>query len=129
MSGFIRWWASNKVAANLLMIALIIAGIVAYLRMERELEPYVEFPGAAITVVWRGASPQDVEEQLTVRMEEAVSTVEGIKELSSSSYEGVARLVVVGNEDLDRPRFTSSAAAMKSCASLFQATTRSANKS
>ena len=105
MSGFIRWWADNKVAANLLMIALIIAGIVAYLRMERELEPYVEFPGAAITVVWRGASPQDVEEQLTVRMEEAVSTVEGIKELSSSSYEGVARVVVVGNEDLDEGKF------------------------
>lgn len=105
MSGFIRWWADNKVAANLLMIALIIAGIVAYLRMERELEPYVEFPGAAITVVWRGASPQDVEEQLTVRMEEAVSTVEGIKELSSSSNEGIARLVVIGNEDLDEGKF------------------------
>ena len=105
MSEIIRWWADNKVAANLLMIALIIAGIVAYLRMERELEPYVEFPGAQISVVWRGASPQDIEEQITVRMEEAVSTVEGIKELRSYSNEGIATLVVIGNQDLDEGKF------------------------
>ena len=105
MSAIIRWWASNKVAANLLMIAIILGGIVAFIRMERELEPYVEFPGAQISVVWRGASPQDIEEQITVRMEEAVSSVEGIKELRSVSSEAVGRLIVIGNQDLDEGKF------------------------
>ncbi|WP_430401315.1 efflux RND transporter permease subunit [Hyphomonas sp.] len=105
MSGIVRWWANNKVAANLLMIAIILGGLVAFIRMEREIEPYVEFPGAQISVVWRGASPQDIEEQITVRMEEAVSSVEGIKELRSVSNEGVGTLIVIGNQDLDEGKF------------------------
>jgi len=105
MSGIVQWWANNKVAANLLMIAIILGGLVAFIRMEREIEPYVEFPGAQISVVWRGASPQDIEEQITVRMEEAVSSVEGIKELRSVSNEGVGTLIVIGNQDLDEGKF------------------------
>ena len=60
MNGMISWWANNKVAANLLMIGIFIAGIVGMMRIERELDPFVEFPGAQINVVWLGASPQDV---------------------------------------------------------------------
>lgn len=77
MTGIVRWWADNKVAANLLMIAILIGGLVSFFRIERELEPYVEFPGVEITVAWPGASPQDVEEQLVVRLEESVSSIEG----------------------------------------------------
>ncbi len=55
MNGIIKWWAQNKVAANLLMIAILIGGVVGYVRIERELDPYVEFPGAQVSVLWLGA--------------------------------------------------------------------------
>ena len=40
----VKWWARNPVAANLLMIAILIGGVVSYFQMEREIEPSVAFP-------------------------------------------------------------------------------------
>ena len=105
MNGVISWWANNKVAANLLMAGILLAGIVGFLRIERELDPYVEFPGAQVSVVWLGASPQDVEEQIVVRLEEAVSRVKGIKQLWSQANEGQGNLWVIGEDELDEAAF------------------------
>ncbi|MEE9379774.1 MAG: efflux RND transporter permease subunit, partial [Hyphomonadaceae bacterium] len=105
MTSIVSWWANNKVAANLLMIAIMIGGIVSFFRMERELFPYVEFPGAQITVVWLGASPQDIEEQITVRMEEAVSSIEGISQMWSVSNESSGTLIVIGSQNTDKDAF------------------------
>lgn len=105
MNGVISWWANNKVAANLLMIAILIAGIVGIFRIERELNPFVEFPGAQINVVWLGASPQDVEEQIVVRLEEAVSRVNGIDRMWSEAREGSGTLWAIGDDDLDSAKF------------------------
>ena len=105
MNGIVKWWASNTVAANLLMIAIFIAGFLAYLNMERELEPFVEVPGAEVTVVWLGASPQDVEEQLLVRMEEAVSQVEGIDRVWAVARESSGSLYILGQQDVDENAF------------------------
>ncbi len=105
MNGVISWWAKNGVAANLLMIAILIAGAISFSRIERELDPYVELPGAHITVQWLGASPQDVEEQIVVRIEEAVSRVNGIDRLWSQASEGLGELWVIGDDDLDEAKF------------------------
>ena len=105
MNGIVSWWAKNKVAANLLMVGILIAGVVSSLRIERELDPYVEFPGAQVSVAWPGASPQDVEEQIVVRLEEAVSRVKGIKQLWSAANEGQGNLWVIGDDNLDETKF------------------------
>ena len=105
MTGIVRWWADNRVAANLLMIAILLAGLVSFFQIERELEPYVEFPGAQISVTWPGASPQDAEEQLVVRLEEAVSAVQGITQMWSVAYEGGGRVIVLGSLDADESAF------------------------
>ncbi|MBT8472276.1 MAG: efflux RND transporter permease subunit [Marinicaulis sp.] len=105
MNGVISWWANNKVAANLLMVGILIGGIIGFFRIERELDPFVEFPGAEVTVQWLGASPQDIEEQVVVRLEEAVSRVEGIRQLWSVSNESNGRVVIIGDEDLDEAAF------------------------
>lgn len=105
MNGVLSWWAKNKVAANLLMAGILIAGAVSFMRIERELDPYVEFPGAQVSIAWPGASPQDVEEQLVVRMEEAVSRVENVKELWSEANEGVGNLWIIGDDELDEAQF------------------------
>lgn len=105
MNGVISWWAHNKVAANLLMVGILLAGAVGFIRIERELDPYVEFPGAQVSIVWPDASPQDVEEQIVVRVEEAISRVEGIKQLWSEANEGIGQLWVIGEDDLNEAKF------------------------
>ena len=104
-NGLIKWWASNPVAANLLMIACFIGGIFAFFTIERELDPYVEFPGANVSVAWLGASPQDVEEQLIVRMEEALSTVDGVNRMWAFAGEGGGSVTVQGKEDVPIDKF------------------------
>ena len=101
----VQWWASNSVAANLLMIALLIGGIVSFLTIDREMEPYVEFPGAVVDVTWLGASPADIEEQIVVRLEEALSTVQGMHRMQSFANESGGRIIVEGKADLDEGRF------------------------
>lgn len=105
MGGIVAWWAKNPVAANLLMFGLLIAGLIAYFQIDREMDPYVQFPGAAVSVVWRGASPEDVEQQVTVRLEEAVSRVEGVDKLWSMSRENVGTLWVIGKQSMDPDAF------------------------
>ena len=105
MNGIIKWWAENKVAANLLMLIILVCGIYSFFTIEKEMEPYVAFPGAQVSVTWRGAPPQDIEEQIVVRLEEAVSGVEGISELWSVASEGAGRVVVIAKQDVDGDAF------------------------
>jgi len=101
MRNIIKWWASNPVAANLLMLICFIGGIVSYVQIDRELEPYVEFPGAWTYVAWPGASPQDVEEQIIVRMEEALSEVQGVNRMWAFAGEGGGSVTVVGKNGVN----------------------------
>ena len=87
MNAMIEWWAKNSVAANLLMAACLIAGCLAYFQVERELDPSIPFNEADISVAWPGASPQEVEQQIILRIEEAVSDVDGVKRIASSARE------------------------------------------
>lgn len=101
MRKIVTWWASNPVAANLLMIALFIGGIVSFLTIEREMDPYVEFPGAVVSVSWPGASPQDIEEQIVIRLEEALSQVQGVSKMRGHAGEGGGTVVVEGTANMD----------------------------
>ena len=76
MKGIIRWWADNTAAANLLMIGILIAGIIGYNKLEREIMPTIPFPGMQVVVSWPGASPKDVELQIVSRIEESLKDLE-----------------------------------------------------
>lgn len=109
MNRIIQWWASNAVAANLLMVICLIGGLVSYLQIERELDPYVEFPGAQVNVSWPGASPQDVEEQIVVRMEEALSEIEGIDRMWAFAGEGAGSVTIIGRNNVDEAKLLADA--------------------
>jgi len=104
MNRIIKWWANNPVAANLLMVICLLGGLVSYIQIDREIEPYVEFPGAWTYVAWPGASPQDVEEQIIVRMEEALSEIEGVNRMWSFAGEGGGSVTVVGKNNVDEAK-------------------------
>lgn len=101
MNGLIEWWTRNSVAANLLMVACFIAGILAFFQLERELDPSATFNGASISVGWPGASPVEIEEQIILRVEEALADVDGIEHISATAREGSASISVEGDDDID----------------------------
>ncbi|WP_288129448.1 efflux RND transporter permease subunit [Microbulbifer sp.] len=105
MNSLIAWWARNSVAANLAMIGIFVAGIIGFASMEREMDPQVRFPGLAINVSWPGASPQDVEEQIVARIEEAVSDLDNIDWVRSSSSEGHGEVYILAETTVDFSRF------------------------
>ncbi|MEO0550314.1 MAG: efflux RND transporter permease subunit [Pseudomonadota bacterium] len=105
MGGIVSWFARNAVAANLLMIVAFVGGSLAYNQMEREVFPVVPFAGASVTVAWNGASPQDVEEQIITRIEEAVADIDGLERITSIGSEGFAVVNIAGRDDIDMQEF------------------------
>ena len=76
----IAFFARNGVAANLLMLAIILAGLYSLFSGRIPLEVFPEFEQrlVSIAVPYRGATPEEVEESVVIRIEEAVANVEGI---------------------------------------------------
>jgi len=94
MKTLISWWVKNSVAANLLMVAIILMGAVGFMKLEREFIPSLTVNGMTVSVVWQGASPTDVEEQLITRIEDAVADLDGIDYIESSASEGSGRVSI-----------------------------------
>jgi multidrug efflux pump subunit AcrB len=99
MNGLIAWWARNGVAANLLMVLILIAGLFAYFTLDREEFPSPSWNVVSVTVSWPGAGPREVEEQIVLRLEEAVADIDGVDEIVSSASEGFASVNVEKKED------------------------------
>ncbi|PHR92642.1 MAG: RND transporter [Robiginitomaculum sp.] len=88
MKSLVAWWAKNTVAANLLMIAIVLMGAVGFNKLEREFFPTLTVNGMTVAVSWQGASPSDVEEQLITRIEDAISGLDGIDYIEATAREG-----------------------------------------
>ena len=88
MKNIIRWFILNTVAASLLMVFIIIAGIFTLSRLRMEVFPDITIPIINVSVVYPGASPEDIEESICVKVEEQVQGINGLKRITSSSNEG-----------------------------------------
>ena len=88
MKNIIRWFILNTVAANLLMVFIIIAGIFTLSRLRMEVFPDITIPIINVSVIYPGASPEDIEESICVKVEEQVQGINGLKRITSSSNEG-----------------------------------------
>ena len=85
----IAWFARNHVAANLLLITILIAGLFNLSnRIPLEVFPSFATDRINVNVSLRGATPEDVEKSISIRIEEAIQDLEGIKQIASRSQEG-----------------------------------------
>jgi len=85
----IAWFARNHVAANLLLITILIAGLFSLTnRIPLEVFPSFATDRINVNVSLRGATPEDVEKSISIRIEEAVQDLEGVKQIASRSSEG-----------------------------------------
>ena len=94
MNGMINWFARNTVAANLLMFFIIISGGIAVLNINSEVFPEFTLDIISIEVPYLGAAPEEVEEGVCVRIEEAIQGIDGIKRVTSRASEGMALVIV-----------------------------------
>jgi len=101
---FITWFAANPVVANILMIAILGAGIFTAFTVRKEGFPSFDADRVEISVPIRGGNPEDVERGVTIKIEEALDTVDGIDNIRSVSSESQSRITVnaVENYPLDK---------------------------
>jgi multidrug efflux pump subunit AcrB len=94
MKGAIAWFAENHVAANLLMIFLIFAGILTLTTIKLEVFPETSLDRISITTQYSGASPAEVEEAVIRRIEERLAGLAGIKRIDSTAREGLGTITI-----------------------------------
>ncbi len=87
--GIIAWFAANNVAANLLMLFIIVAGIISAITIRKQTTPDFELNTIQVRVAYLGAAPQEVEEGVVVKVEEAIQDVKGIAKLTGVAREGM----------------------------------------
>ncbi len=93
-SGPIAWMARNPVAANLVMVLLVLGGLMMLPGIKQEVFPEFDLDLVAIQIAYPGASPAEVEQAVILAAEEAVRGLEGIKEVRSRASEGGALVTV-----------------------------------
>ncbi len=87
--GIIAWFARNSIAANLLMVFILIGGGLTALTINKQMFPQLEFNWISYAAPYPGAAPQEVEEGITIKIEEALKSVQGLKRVitySNRSY-------------------------------------------
>ena len=82
-----KWSINNRVAVNLIMIFIIVAGIMTLFRMRREVFPQFALDMINISVIYSGSSPVEVEEGICVKIEEKIKGIEGISRTFATAYE------------------------------------------
>lgn len=91
-SGLIGWFAHNHIAANLLMITILVLGAWSILTIKKETLPSFERDRVSVSVQMRGGTPEEVERGVLIKIEEAIETIEGIDKTRSTAYEGRGRV-------------------------------------
>lgn len=99
--GLIAWFAANHVAANLLMFFIIVAGLISAFTIRKQTTPEFELNWIQVQVAYLGAAPQEVEEGVVIKVEEAVQDIAGITEIRSRSREGNGSITIEVSQDVD----------------------------
>jgi multidrug efflux pump subunit AcrB len=95
--------ARNHVAANILMFVLIVGGLIKGYSIKQEVFPEVDLDRVQVSVIYPGAGPEEVEEGILLQIEENLTGIDGIKEITSSASEGIGVVTaeVASREDPD----------------------------
>ena len=99
----IAWFARNGVAANLLMVAVIAAGAITIWQGKIPVEVFPDVPSriVEISVPYPASAPEEVEEMIVLKIEEAIQQVSGIKHINSTASSSGATVMVEVEEGLD----------------------------
>ena len=94
MNRVIDWFAHNSVAANLVMVFIIVSGAISAFTVKQEVFPEFSLDIITIEVPYLGAAPEEIEEAVNVRIEEAIQGLDGIEQITSTAAEGMGTVVI-----------------------------------
>lgn len=97
--GFIAWFASNPVVANVLLLTILLTGIRTAMTIRKETFPSFAAESVTVEVPFRGGTPEDVERGVAIKIEESLQSVEGIDHVKSESRENGASVTIEAIED------------------------------
>ena len=97
----IAWFTRNPVAANLLMFVLLVGGLLATYSLHQEEFPNINTQMVNITVPYLGAAPEESEQGVCIRIEEAIDGIEGIEKTHATAAEGVCNVMAELTIDAD----------------------------
>lgn len=98
----ISWFTRNGIAANLLMGAILLAGIyVAFFKITLEMEPDREWGSVSIRKQYPGATPRDIEREILIPVENALESLDGVKQLNTDAERGEAKMWVEARKGTD----------------------------
>lgn len=92
--GPIGWMASNPIAANLLLLIVLVAGLIAIQGIRKEVFPNFPTDTFTVTVPYPGSSPEEIEQGILLKIEEELRDIVGLKEIRSTAMEGVGVVTV-----------------------------------
>jgi HAE1 family hydrophobic/amphiphilic exporter-1 len=84
----------RPIFTTMMIMALVVLGIFSYFRLGVDLFPNIEFPYVVVQTTLNGAGPEEIESSVTKPIEEAVNTISGIEELTSTSFEGQSMVLI-----------------------------------
>lgn len=99
--GLIAWFAHNHVAANLMMIIIIMSGLYSVYTITKKAMPDFDLTSIQITMAYPGATPADVEKGIIILIEEAVEDVDGVNDIRSVAREGSGTVTLEIDESYD----------------------------
>ena len=101
----IAWFSRHRTAANLLMAAIMILGLVTLPGLQRETLPEIENDEVEVRVIYEGATAEEVEDALCRRLEDALEGITDLDEMRCDAREGVGTAIAVMREGADMMRF------------------------
>lgn len=97
--GPIAWMAAHPVAANLFMLVMLIGGLLLMSNSKQEVFPEFSLDIVTTTMIYPGASPEEVEQGILLAIEDAIKDIEGIGDMTSKAFEGYGHVMV----EIDNP--------------------------
>ncbi len=92
----------NPVLVNLIVLLIVVGGVFAYRSMPQDLYPDASMAAVSVTTIMPGSSPKEIEQLLTIPIEEELSKIDDIDTMSSGSAEGISNIFVQFNVDTDQ---------------------------
>ena len=95
------FFAHHKVAANLVMLMMIVGGLFAFHKLNIRYFPNFDLDYIRVSVVWSGASAEDVETSIAIPLEQTLKSVDNVRNITSTSTQGIASITLELTEDTD----------------------------
>jgi multidrug efflux pump subunit AcrB len=97
------WAIDNKTSVYIMTIIITLAGILSYMNLPKENFPEVVFPQILVNTIYAGTAPKDMENLVTKHIEKQVKSINGVKQVNSSSIQDFSMINIEFNTDVDVP--------------------------